>query len=449
MKEIHDSHEAVTIIMPVYNPGKYLAPCMESLLAQTFRDFRIIAIDDGSTDGSGGDVLRAYAAQDARILAWRNPENLGAARTRNIGIQMARGEYLAVVDADDIYEPTYLELLLEAMEHHHADVVECDFISRDEQTGEESVACYPRVPFCDAGPVISTSIHMTYLFCIAYCNPFVHLVRRSFVSRHALQFQDISSNNDVYFARMLLFLTEKWIHIATPLVIHRRQTGNQISTNRHKHPENAIRALAHIKETLEQLHLFDGFRNAFHDGAVLGFINAEFLPAYEKFGATVLPALQRGLHDLGMSQLERSDFSSPLAYFRWRSWIQGMPPGQKNGMPETYQEFFDVLAKCGKAVALWGYGKLGKRFLQEAECCGFQVTEVYDNDASKWDAEAAPPVKGFEKREMSVEIIVVTNSRFYEDICRQIQAIAPRIRVIDFSAYCQWGYFPVAWKPQS
>ena len=92
--------EQVTIIMPVYNPGEYLRPCLDSLLAQSMKDFRIIAIDDGSTDNSW-DVLQEYAAQDARVLPQKNPYNIGAARTRNIGIQLAQGEYVVILDADD------------------------------------------------------------------------------------------------------------------------------------------------------------------------------------------------------------------------------------------------------------------------------------------------------------------------------------------------------------
>ena len=180
MKEEAGRHETVSIVMPVYNPGKYLAPCLDSLLAQTFRDFRLIAIDDGSTDGSG-DVLRAYAAKDDRILAWRNPENLGAARTRNIGIQMARGTYLSIVDADDLYAPEYLATMVEVMEQYGVDVAVCDFYDFNDQTGEKIENRLPEFLRDRLEKPFRPEEIPDEIFLTARNNPFSHMFRRAFI----------------------------------------------------------------------------------------------------------------------------------------------------------------------------------------------------------------------------------------------------------------------------
>lgn len=98
----------VSVVMPVYNAGRYLHRAIESVLAQTFRDFELICIDDGSTDGSI-EVLQAYASRDARIHVLQNERNLGEPVTRNTGMAVARGEYIAIQDADDVSLPQRLE----------------------------------------------------------------------------------------------------------------------------------------------------------------------------------------------------------------------------------------------------------------------------------------------------------------------------------------------------
>ena len=88
----------VTVVIPVYNREKYVGIAVDSILSQTFPDFELLVIDDGSIDRSI-DVVLSYS--DPRIRLVRNNTNLGVATTRNKGIQLARGEYLSFLDSDD------------------------------------------------------------------------------------------------------------------------------------------------------------------------------------------------------------------------------------------------------------------------------------------------------------------------------------------------------------
>lgn len=97
----------VSVIMPVYNCEKYLADSIKSVLAQTFTDFELIIIDDGSKDKSRK-IIEEYSLKDTRIKAFYN-ENHGVSFTRNYGIDHASGEYIAFIDADDLYEKDYLK----------------------------------------------------------------------------------------------------------------------------------------------------------------------------------------------------------------------------------------------------------------------------------------------------------------------------------------------------
>jgi len=123
----------ISIIVPVYNVERYLPKCIDSLLRQTFTDFEVLLVDDGSMDLSG-DICDRYAVVDARISVIHT-ENGGLARARNMALDQARGEYIAPIDSDDWVDDDYLEVLLNACREYDADVASCDcyFASSDGQ----------------------------------------------------------------------------------------------------------------------------------------------------------------------------------------------------------------------------------------------------------------------------------------------------------------------------
>ena len=90
----------ITVIVPIYNVERYLGPCIDSILAQTYETLEILLLDDGSADGSGT-LCDEYREKDSRIRVIHK-ENTGQADTRNLGIDLASGEYLACVDSDDL-----------------------------------------------------------------------------------------------------------------------------------------------------------------------------------------------------------------------------------------------------------------------------------------------------------------------------------------------------------
>ena len=106
----------VTVLIPVYNREKYVAAAIESILAQRFTDFELLLIDDGSIDGSVG-VMRSYTT-DPRVRLVRNESNLGIPATRNRGIALAGGEYIAMLDSDDWAYPTRLEKQVAFLDRH-------------------------------------------------------------------------------------------------------------------------------------------------------------------------------------------------------------------------------------------------------------------------------------------------------------------------------------------
>jgi glycosyltransferase involved in cell wall biosynthesis len=104
----------VSIIIPVYNAEKYIRQTVQSALCQTYRDFEIIILNDGSTDHSS-EIIRQLQKEDDRIQVIDKP-NTGVSDTRNLGISLAMGKYLAFLDADDLWKPDNLQRKIETMQ---------------------------------------------------------------------------------------------------------------------------------------------------------------------------------------------------------------------------------------------------------------------------------------------------------------------------------------------
>lgn len=106
----------ITIVMPAYNAASYIAATVETVLQQTYTDYELLVIDDCSKDNTA-EIVNSYAARDARIRLITLPVNKGApAGPRNIGIQQARGKWIAFLDSDDIWHPAKLQRQMELLE---------------------------------------------------------------------------------------------------------------------------------------------------------------------------------------------------------------------------------------------------------------------------------------------------------------------------------------------
>lgn len=115
----------ISVIVPCYNIESYLPRCIESILAQTYKNLEVILISDGSTDGTD-EVIREYAKKDSRIIPIFK-QNSGVSDTRNRGLDMATGDYIGFVDGDDYIEPEMYETLLKNAIENDADISHCGY----------------------------------------------------------------------------------------------------------------------------------------------------------------------------------------------------------------------------------------------------------------------------------------------------------------------------------
>ena len=116
----------ISVIVVVYNAEKTIIRCLESIQNQSYHDFELIIINDGSTDGTS-DIINDYKNSDSRIV-FKSRGNLGVAKSRQEGLDLSKGDYTIFVDADDWVEPDFLEKLVTQALNSKADMVICDML---------------------------------------------------------------------------------------------------------------------------------------------------------------------------------------------------------------------------------------------------------------------------------------------------------------------------------
>lgn len=116
----------VSVIMPAYNAEKYIEEAVSSVLSQTYKNWELLILDDCSSDCTA-EIAEYFASLDTRIRLLRNPQNMGVAKTRNRGFDIAKGEWIALLDSDDVWHSDKLEKQLAVAGRAGADIIYCSY----------------------------------------------------------------------------------------------------------------------------------------------------------------------------------------------------------------------------------------------------------------------------------------------------------------------------------
>ena len=251
----------VSVIIPVYDAEKYLRQCLDTVVNQTLKDIEIILIDDGSTDNSLS-ICREYAKKDKRIQVYTQ-KNCGAGATRNRGIEIAKGEYLSFLDADDFFELDMLEKMYSMAKKTDSDITFCDHWLLDELT--ERIVKKRYSLFKDMLPkkkTFSAKDCPQTLFQIIPMIIWVQLYRRSFILQNGLKFQNLANSNDVYFSMVARAVAKRQSYLYEKLVYHRRHPTSTVS-NREKDWKAAFKAICSVEDFLKRKKLYDMLQVSF------------------------------------------------------------------------------------------------------------------------------------------------------------------------------------------
>lgn len=209
----------LSVIIPVYNVKPYLEKCVESIVDQTYHNLQIILVDDGSTDGSQT-ICDELAQKDSRIVVIHK-ENGGPSTARNVGMDRAKGDYIAFVDSDDWLERNMYEVLINQLEAHDADLVACSFY---ECKGDEkkAVGDSKNISVFNTEEIFINKNQLRFLV-------WNKVFRRSFVEK--LRFVPGQVYEDFHFCRQVFLKTKKLIYLDVPFYDYRiSRPGNTNSS---------------------------------------------------------------------------------------------------------------------------------------------------------------------------------------------------------------------------
>ena len=209
---------AVSIVMPIFNPGDYLFQSMDSVIGQTFPNIQIVCVNDGSTDGSLT-VLREYAKRDKRIVVIDKP-NRGYGHAMNVGIEAAVGEYIMILEPDDYMERNMVETL-----YGTATRLDCDIVKSNywEYEGSSNKNTFIRILGSQAPGVVTNAMENPRMLLISPCI-WTAIYRKQLLVENDIRFNETpgAAYQDTAFAYKALisanrvtFLDDSFIHYRT------------------------------------------------------------------------------------------------------------------------------------------------------------------------------------------------------------------------------------------
>ena len=216
----------VSIIVPVYNAEQTLRRCVDSVLSQTYTDFELLLVDDGSRDSSAA-ICDGYAARDSRVRVIHKP-NSGVSDTRNQGLSQARGTYLQFLDSDDWITPDATSAMVRAAEEHQCDLVISDFyrvvgerVSRKGDIDDDTVLS--REEFASHMMENPADFYYGVLWNKLY--------RRDIVEAHHLRMDpDISWCEDFMFNLEYIRFAERFYALQVPIYYYVKTKGSLVAT---------------------------------------------------------------------------------------------------------------------------------------------------------------------------------------------------------------------------
>lgn len=249
----------LSVVMPVYNTSRFLEQSIRSVLSQTYTDYELLLIDDGSTDNSG-EICDRYAEKDPRIVVIHK-ENGGISSVRNLGIEKARGKYITFPDSDDYLHPEAYRKSVDILETRSPDLVlfgyKKEFMNRDAESTINSVFL-PDSLDLDAAEQCR-KYYAKYVFGGLMNQAWNKIYRKSILDEYNIRNQQLKRAQDAFFTGEYFRHVNSMITIPEPLYYY-RTFGKQNFWN--KFPKDAylidVKYNAFIKDILEEFGEYDG-----------------------------------------------------------------------------------------------------------------------------------------------------------------------------------------------
>lgn len=249
----------ISVIIPVYNAAPYLEACLQSVRQQTYSDLEIICVNDGSTDNSL-EILRAIALYEPRMRLI-DQKNAGVSVARNVGIDIATGEFVTFVDSDDEITPEMYQTLMSHQAHYDADVVHCGYRKINLDGTQKDVGGTYDIRVQDSAEAITCLLQGRY-FAGGPCNK---IYRRSLLNGTRFD-PSLKINEDVLFNAEVFSKAGRLVHYDAPLYFYYERAGSSCSTTQilKKSQDRANAATKMLELFLGTIHQNPAAARAYH-----------------------------------------------------------------------------------------------------------------------------------------------------------------------------------------
>ena len=283
---------AVSVIVSLYNYEKYIGECLDSLLAQTFKDFEVIVVDDCSTD-NGFSIVESYISQfDGRLKLTKTAKNTGGGgEPRNIGLSLSSGEYCFFMDADDVLTKTALEEMYTLAKKFNADTVYCERYFISEGIGQQfkdnihiSDIRAQKPPYVDKPTLdpedlakrINMAIDKRY-----WVTAWLRLVQRKLLIENNITFSCLIASNDADWTFKVLFCSKRFLRV--PNICYIRRIHNESVSFRerttseyvHKWMDRTMRSMKDMDNFMSEIEFFKE-NPKFRHKILNHFVNSDF-----------------------------------------------------------------------------------------------------------------------------------------------------------------------------
>ncbi|MBE7703835.1 MAG: glycosyltransferase family 2 protein [Cyanobacteria bacterium SIG28] len=401
---------AVSIVIPVYNIEKYLPICLDSIINQTFTDFEVICVNDGSKDNSLK-ILEEYAKRDFRIKVI-SQENGGSGSARNNGLKNAQGKYIQFLDGDDYFELQMLETLYNLAEKHNAEIAICSSKKVDDE-GNITETKNPNSPLnlslIPFNKVFNYKDFPEDIFSLTGTAPWNKLYLREMLLKNDLKFPRLTGPDDLCFVHMAIVCAEKIVAIDDEFINYRFNRPNSVQTYRANYTIDIVKASLYIKDFLQKKGIYNFLEKAFMNATITAIRWETTLCNDEQY--------QKFLKDL--KELMPNDwqiFSSALR----ADFIT----------PEYLQNYIGE-----KKVYLWGASIFIKGVLEKEENKNPNILGIIDRNEASWGKDfCGYKIYSPEVLKTSPADVLVTIYRnhelAYDSIKKELRETIPSVNVL-------------------
>lgn len=440
----------ISIIMPLYNAERFLEETLVSVSNQSFRDYELICINDGSEDDTER-IVRRFQQNDYRIRLLYNEKRVGAAISRNKGVREARGKYIIFLDGDDIFDEMLLSLSYQKAEQTCADIVmfECIHVPTQKIYEKKEIKHSERyrARFCIESRAIEDIKPCEFVQWHSGLGS--KFYRKDFIVDNQIEFQDLPCENDTYFVDMTYYTASRIVKLDTShVMVYARDHSvpSRVSSNRD--PMCIYYAMSRVREELEKRGIFGQKYRLFNYKAfyllIEGMANAKtskIRNEYREF--LVNEGFTRVLNDCGEKygidqfiEYKKQQFVELKSAEEWKN-VDSLFEVFLYGNLDKISKMFQNCRRHNLKIGVWGAGKNGEIFMMFCYNNNLHIDGVIDSDETRAGEVCGNSLIQLPCATCHFDVIVSTPWMMYEGIRKKAKTYKEDIIIIDiFSFIC-------------